>query len=484
MAFGGNESEMVSASQQSLPKHRFRCLDARHAPRQVLFLLVLCLIASLPTGCSDSKKREAGRQELARHVAEQLGVANTKAEAFDFDGANGILRDLADEVNKSPFADVATYDKLTTDIEAVRRAVSDQETEFRRRLRAGWKVIEGQLVSPQDQARALAEQKRKKEAERARREAEKVKLAAEAKARRDKAERAKREAEEARIASDPEALRERHSEAMAAIMGQFPYVPIADWKGQKMQFLEGSASLQRFGYQGFKGGQGEFGHPTYAEAVGRIGTVVDVAYDGVVLYTISLRMDDNGQVYEASVAEFLSVDSIAPLADIEQARALWKDKTLWTSRRDLATYDPRTETFGTVADSRYARVKVIDVVPGWYNHQPVRFILELASGERGFLDCQLSGTNVSEILRREWEFAERFFLEDPRRLFPYDERTWSAIQKGSVFIGMTPEQAGLSWGDPKDVHRTTTAEGRREQWVYGLGTYLYFVNGRLEAIEN
>ncbi|MGD8454265.1 MAG: hypothetical protein PVJ57_20830 [Phycisphaerae bacterium] len=474
---------MVSGSQQSPLKQRFRCLDALHASRQALFLLILWLIASLPVGCTDSKKKEAGRQELAQHVAEQLRVANTKAEAFDFDGANAILRDLADEVNKSPFADVATYDKLNADIEAVRRAVSDQETEFRRKMRAGWKAIGGKLVSPADQARALAEEKRQQEAERARQEREKARLAAEAQRRRDEAERAEREAEEARIASDPEALRERHSEAMAALMGQFPYVPIADWKGQKMQFLESSASLQRFGYHGFKGGQGEFGQPTYAETVGRIGTVVDVAYDGVVLYTISLRMDDNGQVYEAT-AYGESIDSVAPLADIEKARAIWKGKSLWTSRNELVTYDPRTETFGTVADSRYAHVRVIDVVPGWYNHQPVRFILELASGERGFLDCQLSGTNVSEILRREWEFAEHFFLEDPRRLFPYDERTWSAIQKGSVFIGMTPEQARLSWGDPKDVHRTTTAEGRREQWVYGLGTYLYFVNGRLDAIQN
>jgi hypothetical protein len=328
VVFHGKDSEMLSGSWQPGPKKRFCCAGVLRAQRQPLLILTLCLIAPVPSGCGDSKKREDGRQQLEQRVAEQLRAANTKAEAYDFDGANAILRDLAEEVNKSPFAGGATYDKLNADIEAVRRAVSDRESEYRRKTRAGWKVIAGKLVSPRDQARALARQKRQQEAERTRQEGEKARVAAEAQAGRDEAERAKREAEEARLASDPEALRQRHSQAMAALRRQFPYVPISNWKGCKFQFLERSADLQRFGYQGFEGGQGEFGHPTYAEAVGRIGTVVDVAYDGVVVYTISLRMDDNGEVYTATTAG-TALDDVGFLGDIERARVLWKGKTLW-----------------------------------------------------------------------------------------------------------------------------------------------------------
>jgi hypothetical protein len=55
-----------------------------------------------------------------------------------------------------------------------------------------------------------------------------------------------------------------------------------------------------------------------------------------------------------------------------------------------------------------------------------------------------------------------------------------------VRIGMTPEQVRneSSWGAPKDINRTTTESGIREQWVYGGGNYLYFTNGKLTAIQN
>ena len=165
-------------------------------------------VACALSGCGDSKTREEGRAQLTQRTAEQLEAAAAKASGFDFDGANAILGALRNEVSESPFADVATYDKLTADIDAAYGNVSEQESEYRRKLRAGWKLTEGKLVSPEDQARALAEQKRKEEAERARRKAERERLAADAKAREDEAERAKREADAARRAADVKAQQE------------------------------------------------------------------------------------------------------------------------------------------------------------------------------------------------------------------------------------------------------------------------------------
>lgn len=52
-------------------------------------------------------------------------------------------------------------------------------------------------------------------------------------------------------------------------------------------------------------------------------------------------------------------------------------------------------------------------------------------------------------------------------------------------IGMTKAQALKScWGKPESVNRTTTAYSVSEQWVYGYGSYLYFTNGRLTAIQD
>ncbi len=53
-------------------------------------------------------------------------------------------------------------------------------------------------------------------------------------------------------------------------------------------------------------------------------------------------------------------------------------------------------------------------------------------------------------------------------------------------IGMNAHavRTQTSLGAPEKVNSTTTARGRREQWVYGAGTYLYFDNDVLTAIQS
>jgi hypothetical protein len=43
--------------------------------------------------------------------------------------------------------------------------------------------------------------------------------------------------------------------------------------------------------------------------------------------------------------------------------------------------------------------------------------------------------------------------------------------------------SNTSWGQPYDVHRTTTVRGVHEQWVYYGSRYLYFENGVLTTIQ-
>jgi len=151
-------------------------------------------------GCGDSKNAEEGRAQLTQRVAQQLEAAQAKADAYEFDAAKAILRDLPEEVDKSPFANVATCDKLTADIDAIRRAVFDEEAECRRKTRAGWKLIDGHLVSPADQERALAEKKRREEQAAKRKEEERRMAHARAKAEaeaREKESRRRRAVEEA-----------------------------------------------------------------------------------------------------------------------------------------------------------------------------------------------------------------------------------------------------------------------------------------------
>jgi hypothetical protein len=41
-----------------------------------------------------------------------------------------------------------------------------------------------------------------------------------------------------------------------------------------------------------------------------------------------------------------------------------------------------------------------------------------------------------------------------------------------------------NWGKPLHVNRTVRASGTSEQWVYGIGRYLYFENGLLTTVQH
>ncbi|WJF84126.1 hypothetical protein QRA13_06145 [Bacillus velezensis] len=58
-------------------------------------------------------------------------------------------------------------------------------------------------------------------------------------------------------------------------------------------------------------------------------------------------------------------------------------------------------------------------------------------------------------------------------------------QEKKIAIGMTKQEVVQlkDWGRPKSIHKTTTASGINEQWVYGISRYLYFDNGVLTTIQ-
>lgn len=58
-------------------------------------------------------------------------------------------------------------------------------------------------------------------------------------------------------------------------------------------------------------------------------------------------------------------------------------------------------------------------------------------------------------------------------------------KKEGASIGMSRDEVlASSWGKPQSINTTTTANGTREQWVYGGRNYLYFRNGILTTIQN
>jgi hypothetical protein len=77
-------------------------------------------------------------------------------------------------------------------------------------------------------------------------------------------------------------------------------------------------------------------------------------------------------------------------------------------------------------------------------------------------------------------------VDSDKLSFDLAKRHMAQAKKPGVKVGMSPEQVrnGSSWGKPLSVNNTITAGRKSEQWVYGDGQYLYFVNGVLTAIQN
>jgi hypothetical protein len=72
-----------------------------------------------------------------------------------------------------------------------------------------------------------------------------------------------------------------------------------------------------------------------------------------------------------------------------------------------------------------------------------------------------------------------------RHVAALKEASEALAKKPGARIGLTAQQVinETNWGPPDQINRTVTSNGNREQWVYGVGQYLYFENGRLVSIQ-
>ena len=151
---------------------------------------------------------------------------------------------------------------------------------------------------------------------------------------------------------------------------------------------------------------------------------------------------------------------------------------------EVLTYDEATGKDGSVKMNKYSPVKVTDVAVGFRNESPVRFILQTQRGEEGYLDANLSGTNASDTLAGFDQFDKKFFMTDPRKLYPWTPQVWNAIEDEKIFVGMTKEQVTMSWGEPLSINQTVTGAGKSEQWVFRNHRFAYFHGGVMTSAQN
>lgn len=97
----------------------------------------------------------------------------------------------------------------------------------------------------------------------------------------------------------------------------------------------------------------------------------------------------------------------------------------------------------------------------------------------------------SALLKAQKENEDRIKADEEKQrkrynrlVSKYGKAKTDLMEGRKVVIGWTADEVIESWGRPSDINRTTTQYHVSEQWVYGLGMYLYFEDGILTVIQN
>jgi hypothetical protein len=262
------------------------------------------------------------------------------------------------------------------------------------------------------------------------------------------------------------------SKPVEAAPTPFPYHPIGSWVGKRFIFLPKPKGSESGTYEDFSR------LVTHQKYAGRVARVVTANDSGASAF-IEFQMEDDGERLRVfTVANKESVRGMAFLDDIENARKQWAGKTVWGKMLMISCYDEQSGAITMTAVKKFGPLKVVDVVPGWDEEKPARFKLETPDGKQGFVDLNLSGTNVQKEVRNLSRFEDHLLPENPKLKYKWKADVWSAIEKGQVYPGMTEEQVKMSWGEPDKITRTAAGE----IWTYTSGA-LVFKKGILSGSQ-
>ena len=257
---------------------------------------------------------------------------------------------------------------------------------------------------------------------------------------------------------------EEHSNSLNDI---FLYRSPDTWKGETFMFHEKPFPLQKFHYLNIvKKGSEPAKHPSYQECSGKKVIVSGLISKGEE-FIVTLNSED-GSIYETATLNG-SIDGLIPLKDIQMAEKYLLNTSLWYLKENILDYNNKKGEYSPVYAARYSTLKVIAVKPGWNTNSPVRLILETPYQEEGFVDINLSGTNVPETVRNKNRFSKFFSRGNPAR---WSVQIKELIANHMIKKDMTSEQVRMSWGSPAEILKEANAP--TEKWMYPYGDILIF----------
>lgn len=249
----------------------------------------------------------------------------------------------------------------------------------------------------------------------------------------------------------------------------------SQWVNHNFVFLELPADKQAEGYEIFAADQAIRGFQQdrsvripYLQHVGKVVTVTDVsAYtsgDNMYDYVVSMTEVGTGNKYVGRTIRG-SLEGLALVEDIEEARKQFLGKTIYPKSRSLVVANAQTGSMAptSVAIPIGAAVTVTDVCAGIQSKEPLWLIVSV-NGQKAILPIAYSWTNQTETTWEQnppWQAA--LFMEDPHNSLGGSTDVWQQIEAGMVQEEMTSDQVRLSWGPPNRVDQSVIGS----VWFYG-----------------
>ncbi len=193
---------------------------------------------------------------------------------------------------------------------------------------------------------------------------------------------------------------------------------------------------------------------------------------------LKLRMTESGEpVYYKSRTSFeaerlTKLNEVYFEEELEELRILM-GKPVWLNRNSVT--ELFTEEKGiTVPTEHIERAEVTEVVTesfgflGGAKSDALYLRVKKPDGRTGLLP----------------NLPDYYYINDP--ILPaWPKAIVEAVKKREIFIGMPSEAAKASWGKPKEINTTVTANTVLEQWVFGdFGSYVYIRNGKVESWQS
>jgi len=290
----------------------------------------------------------------------------------------------------------------------------------------------------------------------------------------------------------------KDSITQSAFAKKFPRIIMADWK-PGMKFMTeplrikalGSASrielapYKSLNFVNDQVRQGDFEWKTFTYQLKEMRTVKCATGTCKNTYLI---FECEGKKYEY---EFIGdtaalrkapntyIKKIVYLDEVDKIKAELNGKTLYVLCNQWMKEDEKGKVVNSDGNQKFVAVTVISVGLGTQDGPSKIVFKQDGTTKEAFINLRLSGINKSSGLFGV-DFDKAFSFEDPKKKYSkIKNEIWTVIQNESMRVGMTKEEAELSWGKPKEI----VMNGSTEQWVYETSGTLTFKNGVVIKID-